>query len=805
MRVSLNWLKDFVSIDMSPRELAERMTMSGLEVESLEPVGQSLGDIVAARILTIRPHAQADRLFVCEVDVGGRTLPVVCSAPNLAEGAVVPMALPGTRLPAGMTVEESIIRGSRSVGMLLAEDEMGLTDDHAGIMILPSTVKPGEKVARALALEDWAMEVSLTPNRPDCTSVMGIAREVAAITGQRLSRPEILLTEGRQPIEELAGVTLEDPKGCPRYAAGMICGVQIKTSPFWMRYRLHVTGLRGINNVVDVTNYVLLELGQPLHAFDYDRLKENRIVVRRARDGESFTTLDGKTHTLGAENLMICDGERSVALAGIMGGLNSEIFAGSRNVLIESAYFDPVTIRRGSKRLGISTEASYRFERGIDIDGVPFALRRALMLMQELAGGDVKRGIIDRYPVPFRPSVINLRVEKTNRFLGTELEGDRMRRYLEALEMEVKPAGDGVFRVHPPSFRVDITREIDLIEEVARLEGYDRIPVTSPPVKPSEEKDPPHLILGDRVREIMAGFGFSEIISYSFIAPESVERLGAQAGSDLRAFVQLLNPLTVEQSVMRTSLAPGLLSAVKINHFQGEKDLRLFEWGRVFASRGKEELPQERYLVAAVMTGLARRKEWFSEENAADFYDIKGAVEGLLNALGLKGVGFHRPELPPPGYHPERCAAVTVSGSTAGTSGEVSPEVMEGYELEGEKAFLFELDMEALLKQTTEPRRFESLARYPAVFRDLSVVVAEDVQSAAVRDIIVREGGNLVETVTLYDLFRGGKLGGSEKALAFRVCYRSREGTLDGKEVNQVHERMIQKVVQETGGRLRER
>ena len=339
MRVSLNWLKDFVPIDLSVQELAERMTMSGLEVESLDPVGHALGDIVAAGILSIRPHAKADRLFVCEVNVGSQTLPVVCSAPNLAEGAVVPMALPGTRLPGGMTVEESTIRGVRSVGMLLAEDEMGLTDDHTGVMILPSGVKPGDKVSRALALEDWALEVSLTPNRPDCASVMGIAREIAAITGQKVKRPAIRLTEDRQPVEELAGVTLEDPKGCPRYAAGMICGVEIKPSPFWMRYRLHTSGLRGINNVVDVTNYVLLELGQPLHAFDHDRLKENRIVVRRARDGESFTTLDGKTHTLNGENLMICDGERSVALAGIMGGLNSEIFEGSRNVLIESRLF----------------------------------------------------------------------------------------------------------------------------------------------------------------------------------------------------------------------------------------------------------------------------------------------------------------------------------------------------------------------------------------------------------------------------------------------------------------------------------
>jgi phenylalanyl-tRNA synthetase beta chain len=705
-----------------------------------------------------------------------------------------------------MIVRESAIRGVRSVGMLLAEDEMGLTDDHTGIMLLPAAVKPGDKISQTLGLEDWALEVALTPNRPDCASVMGIAREIAAFTAQPLKRPEIALKEDRQPVEELADVTLEDPHGCPRYAAGMICGVDIKASPFWMRYRLHVAGLRGINNVVDVTNYVLLELGQPLHAFDYDRLKENRIVVRRAREGETFTTLDGKTHTLGSQHLMICDGERAVALAGIMGGLNSEIFEGSRNVLIESAFFDAVTVRRGSKRLGISTEASYRFERGIDIEGVPYALRRALMLMQELAGGEVKRGILDRYPAPFRPSVIDLRVDKTNHFLGTDLQPERMQRYLEALEMEVQPLKGGVLRVKAPSFRVDITREVDLMEEVARLEGYDRIPVTNPPVRPSEERDPFQVALGDRVREIMTGFGFSEIISYSFISPESVEKLGAREGSDLLAFVELMNPLSVEQSVMRTTLLPGALSAVKTNHFQGEKDLRLFEWGRVFFGRGREELPTERTCLSAIMTGLSGRKEWYSEPRAADFYDIKGALEGLLSALGIREVRFRRPEgAPPSGYDPEGCAEVCISGFRVGFAGELSPRVMQGYELEGEKAFVFDLDMEALLSHIPATRKFESLTRYPAVFRDLSVVVAQEVESVRIRDIIAREGGDLVEAVGLYDLFKGGKLDASEKALAFHICYRSREGTLDGKEVNLLHERIIQKIGQETGARLRER
>ena len=400
MRVSLNWLKEYVNISLSVDDLAELLTMSGLEVEAKEPLGRSLEEVVAARVLSVRPHPQADTLWLCDVEAGRGVVQVVCGAPNLRVGMMAPMALPGTMIPGGVEVKESRIRGEASVGMLLAEDEMGLTEDHTGIMVLPESLSPGAPVAQALSLEDWALEIGLTPNRPDCACVIGIAREIAALTRGKLRKPDIRFRESDRRIEALTSVTLDDPEGCPRYAAGMVCGFELKPSPFWMRYRLHVSGIRGISNVVDVTNYVLLEMGQPLHAFDYDRLKENRIVVRKAREGEVFTTLDGKTHTMNRDNLMICDGQRPVALAGVMGGLNSEIFSESKNVLIESAFFDPITVRRSSKRLGLSTEASYRFERGVDIDGAVPALRRAMMLISELAGGEVIQGIIDNYPAP---------------------------------------------------------------------------------------------------------------------------------------------------------------------------------------------------------------------------------------------------------------------------------------------------------------------------------------------------------------------------------------------------------------------
>ena len=700
-------------------------------------------------------------------------------------------------------MKESRIRGERSVGMLLAEDEMGLTDDHTGIMTLPANLRPGERVSEALALEDWAFEISITPNRPDCTSVMGIAREIAAITGRKLKIPKINITEDNTPIDDLTSVTIDDPVGCPRYAAGMIRGVELQPSPFWLRYRLHVCGVRGINNVVDVTNYVMLEMGQPLHAFDYDRLRENRIVVRRAEEGETFSTLDGQTHTLSSEILMICDGQRSVAVAGIMGGLNSEIFAGSNNVLLESAFFDPVTIRRGSKSLGLSTEASYRFERGIDIEGVTTALRRALMLMSQLAGGQIALGLVDNYPRPFSPCVIDLRIDKTNHFLGTSLSRKTIADYLRALEMEVADAAQNVIRVTPPSFRVDITREVDLMEEVARLEGFDRIPVTTPNIRPTDEADIPEHMIADRIREVMVGIGFAEVITYSFISPDSADLLGAEKESSLRSFVRLLNPLSVDQSVMRTSLVPGLIEALKTNILHGEKDLKLFEYGKVFIHTDADELPVEEPFLGAIMSGLSIQKAWYQEERPLDFFDTKGVVEALLKSLGMGEFSFKRGEMPPY-YHPEVSSQIRSSDNLIGNVGEIFPEVMERFDLESETAYLFELDIRTLLEMLPKTRAFLPFARFPAVFRDISLIVDRRMESARIREIIENEGGGLIESVDLYDLYEGGKMDPSEKALNFRVCYRSKERTLDGKEINQLHETIISRIREKTGGRLRE-
>ncbi len=797
-----------MDIGVSPQELADLLTMAGLEVEALEPLGQGLDGVIAGRVISVEEHPKADRLYVCMVETGCGPVPVVCGAPNVKAGMAAPYSPPGTRLPNGMEVRGARIRGVESKGMLLAEDEMGLTEDHSGLMVLPPETEPGTPLASAAPILDWGLEIGITPNRPDCTSVIGIAREVAAMTGARLRPPEAKAWQGKgsaSDIESETGVIVEDPEGCPRYTAGLVKGVKIGKSPFWMRYRLHSSGNRSINNVVDITNYVLLETGQPLHAFDFHRLRGQRIVVRRASEGERFSTLDGQERRLSSEDLMICDAEGPVGVAGVMGGLNSEIQDDTRDVLVESACFDPVSIRRTSKRLGLSTEASYRFERGVDVEGTQRALGRSLELLEQVAGGSVVHGILDVYQRPYSPREIPLRVGKTNEFLGITVSMEAMASHLESLGMEVRrDRSEDVLLVRPPSFRIDLEREVDLVEEVARMEGYERIPVTSPAVRPSEEPDPPEVSLGDRVRDIMAGFGFTETINFSFIPQDAPELLGAPEGSRVRSAVALLNPLNRDQGIMRTTLIPGLLQNLKWNIAHGEHDLKLFEWGKIYLRQEGAELPDERLTLAGAVSGAFQPRTLHHEARAADFFDIKGVVEALLLDLGLEEPAFEMSDDAPPGFRPEATARVILGGVPAGSLGECHPEAAERVELKSEKVFLFELDMPAVMGALPRERKYRPYARFPAVIRDLCVVLGSGVKSGDAGRIIREAGQGLVESVDLFDLYRGDQIGASEKALTFRISYRSQERTLDGREVNLLHEKIVAKIEEELGGRLRD-
>ena len=596
MKVSLKWLRDYVDVEMEPAALADCLTMAGLEVDAVEAAGPGFDRVVVARILTVRPHPQSEKLHCCEVTDGTEVLPIVCGAPNTRAGDTVALAKVGATIPGGFTIKSSRLRGEPSEGMLCSEEELGIGDDNTGIMVLPPELPLGMDLKKALSLEDTVLDIGVTPNRADCLSMVGIAREVAAITGKTFRYPGIKVIENDEDVAGITSVSILDPDLCPRYTARIIKQVTIKPSPAWMRERLEAAGLRAINNIVDITNFVMMELGQPLHAFDYRFLEEGRIVVRRSREGENFVSLDGKDRVLRADTLMICDGVKPVAIAGIMGGLNSEVKDDTSTILLESAYFHPASIRRSSRWLGMGTDAAFRFERGIDPEGVVRALDRAAQLMAELGGGEICRGRIDTYP---RPLVtvrdIPLRTKRVNEFLGTKIPASEMVRILEKLEMTVSPAAaEGLYQVTPPTCRVDIAREIDLIEEIARIYGFEHVPVTMPASGEMPADENPRQAFADRIRTCLTGMGYTEVINYSFINPAAAEHLGLEAADPQRTFVKIRNPLTEEQAVMRTNLIYSLLEVMNRNARNACLDLKIFEIGRIFFPRGKEISPRKR-------------------------------------------------------------------------------------------------------------------------------------------------------------------------------------------------------------------
>ena len=564
MNVTYKWLKELVDFDLDGDQLSHRLTMAGLEVDFMEQLGEGLDTVIVARLEQVEAHPDADKLTMCQVNTGTEVIPVVCGAKNHKQGDLIALAQVGSVLPGDFKIKKSKIRGAVSQGMLCSEKELGLAEESEGIMILPNDLQLGTPVFEALGLKDIRYEIGLTPNRADCLSVVGVAREVAAMVGETMKLPELAtVEESAVDTQTLTSVTIDDVDGCPRYMARLIQGVKIGPSPEWLVRRLESVGQRSINNVVDVTNYLLMELGHPLHAFDFSTLRDKRIVVKRAKADEKFVTLDGQERVLKESDLVICDGEGSIALAGIMGGENSEVQDTTVDVLLESAYFDPISIRRTSKRLGIHTEASHRFERGADIDIVPLALERATALIQQVAGGQVAKEAIDNYPKVLEKRCVEIAVEKTNRLLGLDLTLDQIDRLLRSIELKTTSLNDGTtLSVEIPRSRHDLEREVDLIEEVARLNGYDNIPVTMPSSRVVHRRKEQHQSFVSRLRDVLVAEGCREIINYSFLSPQAWDKIQLAKDDVRRSNVRILNPLTEAQSVMRTSLVPAMLDTV---------------------------------------------------------------------------------------------------------------------------------------------------------------------------------------------------------------------------------------------------
>jgi len=802
MKVSLRWLRDYVDIDITPQELADRLTMAGLEVDAVEEYTPAFTGVVTARILTMRRHPDADKLHLLEVTAGGEPLPIVCGAPNMKPGDVVALATVGAVIPGGYVIKSSKIRGEASEGMLCSEDELGIGPDASGLLILPPDTPLGENLIDVLDLRDTVLDIGVTPNRADCLSIVGIAREAAVLCGKKLSYPKISFKESSEDIRSLTSVEILDPDFCPRYTARMIKGVKIQPSPKWMRLRLEAAGLRAINNVVDVTNFVMMELGQPLHAFDFRFLEEGRIVVRRSREGEPFVSLDGKTRTLNAETLMICDGRKPVAIAGIMGGENSEVKDDTETVLLESAYFNPSTIRRGARFLGMGTDAAFRFERGIDPEGVVRALDRAAQLIADLSGGRVCKGHIDTYPSKVPVSgPIRLRMDRVDAILGTPVKASEATAIFRGLEMSVKKEGRGVLSVTPPTFRVDLWREIDLIEEIARIHGYDKIPVTVPAIPVPGELHDRKREFESAVRSALNGQGFAEVLNYSFISPNSADVLGFPEGDERRRFVRIANPLTEDQAVMRTTLLYGLLETMRRNVNAGSPDLKLFELGKIFIAAGEGELPREVDKIALLLTGSRYGENWHFQSLTADFYDIKGALETLAGALRVGGM---RCEAAPDiaWLHPGRAARVFVGEREIGSFGELHPDAAGRMDLRG-RAFVLEVEAGPLTGGAEGAVRYREYSRFPSMVRDVAFLVGLETEAAKMIALAGEAGEELLEKVDVFDVYSGKGIPGGMKSLGLRFTYRSASKTLTDEETGQAHGRIVKKIIETTGARIR--
>ncbi len=804
MIVSYNWLREFVDFDLPPEELAHRLTMAGLEVDAMEYVGEGLDSVIVARLITVEPHPDADRLTLCQVDTGSDTVPVVCGARNHQAGDLVALAQVGSVLPGDFRIKKSKIRGQLSMGMLCSEKELGLAEESEGIMILPADFIPGVPVFQALGLKDVRFELGLTPNRPDCLSVVGVAREVAALSGRplKITVPEVV--ETGPGIDELTSVVIDEPGLCPRYAARLIQGVRVGPSPDWLVRKLESVGMRSVNNVVDVTNLILMELGHPLHAFDFNLLRGRRIFVKRAEEGMVFTTLDDQERTLSGNDLMICDGEGAVALAGIMGGKNSEIADETTDILLESAYFNPGTIRRTSKRLGMHTESSHRFERGCDVNMVPVALNKAAALIVDVAGGSIARGLIDNYPQPIAERQLSLSVQKTNQVLGLKLQSVEIEHLLRSIGLTAHPAedrDDQVIYVTVPTGRPDLEREIDLVEEVARLNGYDRIPVTMPVSRMLCHRLPDQQRVVRHLRDAMEAAGFFEIINYSFISPAACDRLGLAGNDPRRENVRILNPLTEDQSVMRTTLVSSVLETLARNNAYRSLDLRLFELRPVFRPQAEEALPAEEMRLCAAISGQREPEGWAQQRETVDFYDLKGVLEELLEMFNVGPVVFDdsRSE---PFLHPGKSCTLVHESGLLGTIGEVHPSTLEAHDID-QPVFLLDLNLAVFFEAIGNREAFQPISRFPDVCRDSAFLVDDAVKAEQVFAVIEKARGRFVESCTLFDLYRGTGVPDGKKSLAIRVRFRSAEKTLTEEEISAGHERIVKALQKELGAEIR--
>ena len=799
MLVPLNWLKEYVEIDVSPEELGEMLTMAGLELEAIHYRGKGLENIIVAQIKKIDKHPNADRLSLCIVTDGTTDYNVVCGASNMKAEDKVALATIGTILPPtekftdGLKIKKSKIRGEVSEGMLCAENELGLSESSDGIMILPDDLVPGTKIVDALSLNDAIFEIAITPNRPDCLSVYGIAREVAAILGKTLKQPEYLLKEDGKNISSVVDVEIKNDTGCLRYSCRYIDGVKISESPDWLKNRLESCGIRSINNVVDITNYVLLEFGQPLHAFNHNLLKGKKIIVRFAENEEVITTLDGVERKLTPDDILICDEEKPIALGGIMGGLNSEVVETTENVLLESAYFDPTTIRKTSKRTGLRSDSSYRFERGVDPNNVVNSLNRAASLIMEFAGGKLSKSAIDVYKKEILPCEVEISVERINRVLGINTTTSEIVEILQSLKIDIVKSDNDILKLLIPTFRVDITREIDVIEEVGRMVGYNNIPTVTPYVEMTTNEIEPSRKMVDQLKQTFISSGFFEAVNYSFEDPELIKLFNSDDT------IKILNPLTTENSDMRNSLLPGLVKDLKLNLSRQVGDIRLFEVGKIFIPKRDGQLPKEEKRFTAISTGKRQPEVWDNED--INLFDLKSIITKCLETITHSREITFSKTADINFLHPGKSSYISIQDTLIGIIGELHPDYSEKLGID-KTVNIMDIDLDKLLTHYKSDYNFTPLPKFPSVRRDISLIVDKDISAGEMINKI-NSVSNLVEEAWIFDYFQSESLGKDKKSVGISILLRSDEKTLTDEDANEVQKLAINELNNSLGAELR--
>lgn len=801
MKITWGWVREFLRTDLTPPEAADRLINGGVEVASVERLAPDIADVVVGEVETVERDLGEHRghhLRLVRVSTGRERFAVVCGAPNCTPGVRAAFAPPGATLPGGRRVEAARIRGVLSQGMLCSERELGLGEEHErGLLLLAPDAPLGGDLLAHLGLDDWVLEIEITPNRADCLSVVGIGRELAALTGAKLQYPDVAVAEGGAEVAALARVRIEDPALCPRYAARVISGVRVGPSPPGLAARLRAVGLRPISNVVDVTNYVLWEMGHPLHAFDYDTVGEHTIVVRRARAGERVTTLDGQDRPLADGMLVIADPGRAIAVAGVMGGASTEVTDTTTRVLLESAYFQPASIRRTSRDLGLQTDAAYRFERGADIEGLRESLDRAAQMIADVAGGVVARGVVDAYPAPRSRPRVRLRLERVRRVIGASPPAEGIARILEGLGLPGRRAGDAL-EVEVPAFRRDIAIEDDLVEEVIRVWGYDKIPSTPPGGVLTPARRPAALAQAEAVRRALVAAGLSEVVTYSFEDPADEAALGRDSGRP--ELLRLLNPLSQEASILRPDLLPGLLRVVAANVRRQQPNVRVFEVGKRYARRAGA--PAESRWLGLALTGARAAPAWYATREAVDVYDAKGLAEHVLAVLGLREPGTEPGAPARPDLEPGRWGRLVADGREVAVFGEVALAVREAFGIPA-PVFVAAIPLDEVAELPLEPPRFVPLPRHPAVQRDIALVIPRTLPAAEVEGVIRAEGGPLLRAVALFDLYRGPGVEPDARSLAWRLTFRSDDRTLTDAEVSEMHARVIEAVRRRFGVEVR--